>query len=187
MNIILDMDQTLLDGIYFNQHFSYVTQRPFLKKFFIYIFSKFKNVSIWTHATSEWYNFCYNKILKYAIPKGKQFSVVITRDNGTLPFRNDLAKVLDDFIEKYPSHTRRNTIIIDDKWQTFKFNVENAIHIKPFSPITNPLFDNSNHFLNNYSNHSNYSNLFKINKNISNTIIDTELLKIMRYIENKIK
>lgn len=150
MNIILDMDETLLssqccyESALFSGAFAlnddnkiilqtnYIHERPFLDTFFQYIFHKFERVSIWTHGTTDWYNTCYNHILWKFIPPGKSFYKVITRDNGILPFEADCSKPLHKFYKLCHYHNEKNTFILDDKPHTYKFNVANSIPIKPY-------------------------------------------------------
>ena len=147
MNIILDMDETLI-GAQFAVHSEnlpffdnakpyiittcQIHERPFLDVFFEYVFNKFERVSIWTHGTTEWYNTCYEYVLKKYIPKGKHFYKVITRDNNILPFENDLSKPLHKFYMLCPYHNENNTFILDDYKEVKKTQPKNCISIHPF-------------------------------------------------------
>ena len=136
MNIILDMDETLLSGFYINDDLVFIEERPFLDAFFLYIFSRFENVSIWTHATTNWFLYCYDRVLKKYLPEGKTFFQVITRDNDFIPLRPNLAKRLKDFYRLFPNHHKYNTFILDDNPCTYVHNIKNSIPIKPYSGIT---------------------------------------------------
>jgi len=168
MNIILDMDETLITTLLVkNSFFGQPIARPFLKQFFEFIFEKFERVSIWTHANKEWYDIVYNKILKHVIPNGKSFHFVRTRDdiyhyNDFIPpniinkFLFSNIKPLQLIYNCYPNeYNEYNTYILDDNPSTYLMNKKNAIPIKPF----NKLF-------------------------ISN---DIELIIIMNFIEYKLK
>jgi NLI interacting factor-like phosphatase len=175
MNIILDMDETLLSAQFnatanlFNclpmfakdiKPYIILTkqvhERPFLDVFFEYVFRKFQRVSIWTHGTSNWYCECYEKVLKQFIPYGKRFHIVITRDNGIIPFRQDLSKQLADLYLYNPLYNENNTLILDDKPYTYKYNISNSIFIEPY-------------YLSSLCGDKNYN--------------DSELLRVIQYLE----
>jgi len=137
-NIILDMDGTILDNIplsrfkqtiYHNVFLPQPIERPCLKQFMIYVFNKFERVSIWTAGTKEWFELCYNKVLKKYIPEGKRFDFVLTREHFTLLFP---LKPLSFVYKKYILYNNTNTLIVDDNPITYSQNIENAIGIKPF-------------------------------------------------------
>lgn len=132
MNIILDMDHTLLDGMNITTTLFYGKPRPYLGFFLRYVFSKFKKVSIWTHATSEWFLQCYEKIISHHMPPDKNFFTIITRDNNIIEFRDDHIKELNSFYKIYPCHNSTNTIIIDDIPHTYSLNINNALPISPY-------------------------------------------------------
>jgi hypothetical protein len=157
MNIILDMDETLLNGNFISNGLPFVQERPFLDAFFLYIFSRFENVSIWTHATTDWFCYCYDKVLKRFLPPGRNFFQVITRDNGKIPCRLNLEKNLEEFYKICPNHHKYNTFILDDNPLTYKNNIANSIPIKPYTSIIT-WFDNKN-------------------------VYDSELLNIIQYLE----
>ena len=157
MNIILDMDETLI-AHKFNPYgiFAEPIPRPHLKDFLEFLFANCKNVSIWTHGTKEWYNVVYNKILTNYIPKGKSFYFVITRETSignyediieiNKKLRNinanissiSLLKPLCVIYKKYPEqYNETNTFIIDDNPITYLLNQENAIAIKSDNNIDN--------------------------------------------------
>ncbi len=132
MNLILDLDGTLITDIYnpfMNVRIPY--SRPYLKEFLSYVFSKFQNVGIWTNANNEWYYCVYNQILSKYLPEGKQFSFVYVRRNECLEPR---PKPLTRIYEMYPNiYNNKNTYIIDDSPFTYMYNVENAIHINTYN------------------------------------------------------
>lgn len=157
MNVILDMDETLITHK-FNPYsiFADPIPRPHLKEFFKFLFANCKNVSIWTHGTKEWYNIVYNKILKDFIPEGKSFDFVITRDTFLANYNNiielnkkireikidihsiSLLKPLFIIYKKYSEqYNKNNTFIIDDNPITYLLNQENAIAIKPYNFVNN--------------------------------------------------
>ena len=99
MNLILDMDGTLIDS-----YFSFVTgkmviiPRPHLKEFLEFVFDNFSNVSIWTNGVKEWYEEVYSTLLITFIPNGKSFHFVKTRENL---FDTNIVKPLSDIYKIY--------------------------------------------------------------------------------------
>jgi TFIIF-interacting CTD phosphatase-like protein len=164
MNIILDMDETLITHK-FNPHgiFSEPVPRPHLKEFFEFIFTNCKNVSIWTHGLKEWYDIVYEKILKDCIPEGKSFHFVRTREAPIIESYNDIIEINQKLhnlkvdipsilflkpllliYKKYPNeYNENNTFIIDDKEITYCLNEENAIEIQPYNIDNIDNIDNS--------------------------------------------
>jgi TFIIF-interacting CTD phosphatase-like protein len=157
MNIILDMDETLIHSLFVkNRIYAEPIARPHLKEFLEFIFANSKNVSIWTHGLKEWYDFVYKKVLKDLIPEGKTFHFVRTREtpigsyddfiqinkklhdiNSGIPSISFLKPLL-VLYKKYPGeYNQNNTFIIDDKEITYCINKENAIAIKPYNGIDN--------------------------------------------------
>jgi hypothetical protein len=173
MNLILDMDETLITHK-LNPYdiFADPIPRPHLKEFFEFVFKNFKYVSIWTHGSSQWYEIVNKKIFTNFLPEGKSFHFVITRDNTQFTY-NDVIKIneilekkkiiipcisflkpLFIIFDKYPDeYNSKNTFILDDKPITYCINTENAFSIRPYVVIDNE---------------------------------DTELLKIIEYIRDKL-
>lgn len=68
-NIILDMDKTLIEGYFSIKHDKMVIEeRPYLGQFLKFVFEHFDNVSIWTNANKEWFDYVYNTILYKYMP-----------------------------------------------------------------------------------------------------------------------
>ena len=134
MNIVLDMDGTLLEGFYGDYGDNVVIKpRPHLWTFFNFIFYKFDRVSIWTNGDRNWFNKCYNEVLRYYVPYGCSFDFIITYDDGFVECRWTGAKELRKLYETWPDkYNPYNTFILDDSPHTYKHNNENAIPIKPF-------------------------------------------------------
>jgi len=157
MNIILDMDQTLIHGN-LNSYSIYADPipRPHLKEFLEFLFENCKNVSIWTHGLKQWYDVVYQKVFKNLIPEGKTFHFVRTRETPIGDYDDiiQINKKLHDIksnissisflkpllviYKKYPDeYNENNTFIIDDNPITYSINKENAIEIKPYNGIDN--------------------------------------------------
>lgn len=130
MNIILDMDGTLIDdnGLY--------QSRPHLQKFLLYCFNNFDTVSIWTSASREWYDEIYEKIFKHIL-KGNRFDFVFTRKRCTLD-RNSFVYVKN--LHKlwrskvlYKDFNKHNTLIVDNTPFKYFRNYGNGIPIPTYN------------------------------------------------------
>lgn len=131
MNLILDMDGTLIDNYWcIKTYRQNIVPRPYLKDFFEFIFQHFERVSIWTNAFQDWYDEVYEKVFRYYIPEGKSFHFVRTRED--LYHIRRFVKPLSEIYEKYPEYNSYNTLIIDDIPKTYSLNLENAIPILPY-------------------------------------------------------
>ena len=77
MNLVLDMDQTLIDG-WIDQK---VTPRPHLKQFLKLCFQDFQHVSIWTAASKGWYDYVYKKVFEDILNSlDREFHFVFTNE-----------------------------------------------------------------------------------------------------------
>ena len=146
MNIILDMDGTLIDDS--------CNPRPYVHEFFIYCFRKFQTVSIWTAASREWYDEVYNVLFEeiltgcsYFLGFRCDFHFVYTGERCVKSYSVDpdeyygirppirIIKPLRKIWKAkklYPCFTEDNTIIIDDNISTFSENYGNALHIPEY-------------------------------------------------------
>lgn len=139
MNIILDMDETLIHGTF---HYE-IMVRPHLFEFLQFAFEKFKNVSIWTAASKAWFEQVNKEVFMPILEKiGCSFHNVFTVENTTL------SHVYDEYSgqmimrvkklrklhrsKKFPDYNMDNTIIVDDTRTTFQKNYGNAIHVREF-------------------------------------------------------
>jgi len=157
MNIILDMDETLIYSKINNYSiYAEPIPRPNLKEFLEFVFENCKNVSIWTHGLKKWYDIVYEKVLKNLIPQGKSFHFVRTREtpignyDDFIQINKKLSKINSNIssisflkpllviYKQYPiEYNKYNTFIIDDNPITYLINKENAIKIKPYNGIDN--------------------------------------------------
>lgn len=158
MNLILDMDGTLISG---NDFTNDVYVRPYLENFLEECFMIFNNVSIWTAASKEWFNVVNQKVFIPLINlinerKGTtyKFHFIFTRekckhvykynsfynceyDNIIVRTEKRLRK-LHKSKSLYKEYTMDNTVIIDDTKETFDNNYSNGILVTSyFSPIVN--------------------------------------------------
>lgn len=132
--IVLDVDGTLLDHIPlpFPDNYTRLPEpvaRPGLKEFLAFVFQEFETVIIWTAGKKMWYDKAYAEVLKPNLPPGKDFHFVKTRDT-TKPYVP--LKPLTEIYARFPQYNATNTLAVDDNPETFKDNVENAVHIHPF-------------------------------------------------------
>ncbi len=134
-NIILDIDKTLIEGYFSLKHKKVmVEERPFLAKFFAFIFQHFERVSIWTNANKEWYDYIYNNVLRKYIPYGKFFDFIFTFDDGLVGNNNNGPKNLNIIYEIYENneYNKENTFLVDDSEIHFNQNPKNCYLIKAF-------------------------------------------------------
>jgi hypothetical protein len=140
MNIILDMDETLIHGNFEGV----IIPRPYLFEFLQFVFERFKNVSIWTAANKAWFEIVNEKVFSPILEVlNCSFDKVLTEEHTTLSY------VYDDFYgqsfmtrvkklrklhksKKSPDYTIHNMIVVDDTKTTFQKNYGNAIHIQEF-------------------------------------------------------
>uniref|UniRef100_A0A6C0EPC9 FCP1 homology domain-containing protein n=1 Tax=viral metagenome TaxID=1070528 RepID=A0A6C0EPC9_9ZZZZ len=128
MNLILDMDGTLIDHYYCTRKCDIIIiPRPYLSDFLTFVFDNFNRVSIWTNADEDWYKKVYEKVLKHYIPKNKSFHFIKTRT-----YNSTIIKPLTFIYNIYPEYNSSNTIIIDDNPNTYVNNTDNAIPIPTF-------------------------------------------------------
>ena len=145
MNLVLDLDQTLISGSLYNDRPNIIYARPYLKLFFANVFKRFETISIWTSAERCWYDEVYTVVLQYVLPEGKTFNFVWTREMCTqkqiclrskigMPIDTTIyVKPLDKIYSVNPSYSKHNTVIVDDNMYSYCDNIENAIPIKAFN------------------------------------------------------
>lgn len=153
MNIVLDMDQTLIDGWPEPSNVNVnVIRRPNLDIFLEWCFEHFERVSIWTAASRDWFNkvneFVFEDILKSINQKkGREykFDFVFTSEMCNVVWKfsefhgcsvkciqKRIRKLHNRKSEPFKHYNLDNTIIIDDTSQTFSANYGNGIQISPF-------------------------------------------------------
>lgn len=147
MNIVLDMDNTLIEGCPYTYD---IIPRPNLEIFLVWCFQNFKNVSIWTAANRLWFNRVNELVFKDILLKiNKSFDFVFTSDKCTTIYEfsewhgqcfpktiKKLRKLHKYRSEKFKDYDIENTIIVDDKSKTFSQNYGNGICVEPFEPFT---------------------------------------------------
>jgi hypothetical protein len=147
MNLILDLDNTLIDGWIENDPYENengqcpvvtLVARPFLTDFLKFAFDTFERVSIWTNASRMWYELCHDRILCECIPEGKKFHFVKTIDDGLVIIPSSQPKLLKKIFNMYSEYNIMNTLILDDAPHTYRLNRSCAIPINPFVSHKNP-------------------------------------------------
>jgi hypothetical protein len=145
INLVLDMDQTLISGALHNDKPNIVYTRPYLKLFFANAFKQFERVSIWTSAERCWYDEVHMHVFQYVLPEGKTFDFVWTREmclqkqicirsKTGMPIDHTIyVKPLDKIYSINSSYSKYNTLIVDDNTYSYCDNIENAIPIKAFN------------------------------------------------------
>jgi len=128
MNIILDIDGTLID--------ENIGPRPYLDSFMLFCFRNFTTVSLWTAGTALYASNIVQNILQpildavsYKLQKHCSFYLVMTDIHCV--FRNNvIIKPLQSLGGNFAAH---NTLIVDDTPSTFTVNPFNGIPIPRFS------------------------------------------------------
>ena len=127
--IVLDMDGTLIANRGDTPY-----PRPYLREFLKFCFANFKQVGIWTAATSEWYEIVDRVIFQPILKKlNKKFSFVYTRekcrDGKDLlkPLANIWKRITGPWMDCHPS----NTLIVEDNEDVCILNKTSTI-IVPF-------------------------------------------------------
>lgn len=131
MNIILDMDGTIIDNYSLMQE-TIIIARPYLREFLHYLFSHHERISIWTNGSSRWYNKCFNECIQHHMPQDKSFDFVITYDDCLVRNKTTCPKSLSLIYDKYSNYSEHNTIMIDDSPHTLKDNMDNGILISSY-------------------------------------------------------
>jgi hypothetical protein len=148
INIVLDMDQTLIDGHYITGNGDLtVSARPYLKEFLIWCFDNFDNVSIWTAASKQWFDYVNQNIFKPILQSiGKKFDKVWVGDRVTFAWQysewhghsvNTKQKRLSKLYRQNRNiggnpYNKHNTIMVDDSKASFQINYGNGIEVKPW-------------------------------------------------------
>ena len=127
MNLILDLDGTLIDDYYDDANNLCIRPRPHLTEFLIFAFDHFDSVSIWTNGSLEWYRYVYKQELYKHIPFIYCFNMVITFDDGLVMCKESSPKSLRKIYKIYPEFNKNNTILIDDSPHTMRADLDNEL------------------------------------------------------------
>lgn len=144
MNIVLDIDGTLIKEFHPDSKIESDSIRPHLEPFLRFCFSHFQHVSIWTAANREWYNMVYEQVFHPILLRiEKQFSHVLTREHCTQSRQHvgsyfhsfshaKTTKKLKKLFSK-PHHSKHNTLVVDNTPSTYMHNFGNAIFITTYN------------------------------------------------------
>lgn len=142
MNIVLDMDGTLIDS-----HEQSIYTRPGLQDFLWFCFKHFETVGIWTMASEGWFQTVNKTAFQPLIADINkhcgttyQFHFVYTRNRGTTkfirknytldpPLAYSIKPLRKLWRQKQQPHTKYNTIIVDDIPINAIENYGNAIYV----------------------------------------------------------
>jgi len=128
MNIILDLDGTLID--------QYVL-RPHIKKFLLFCFNEFDTVSLWSSTSEQWLYQVINNLttmlyeISCILKKCCAFHYTFYDKHCTY-INNKIIKPLRNINDL----SLTNTLIIDDSIHSFDYNPDNGVYIPTFSSNT---------------------------------------------------
>lgn len=108
--------------------------RPHMREFIDFCLKYFDEVIIWSAGLDKYVKELCRKIFPV---KGKQPIIIYTRDDCVLKKDSSLFKPLDKLYKDKVlggRATEKNTFVLDDTYQTFTYNEENAIHIPAYDP-----------------------------------------------------
>lgn len=109
-------------------------KRPGLNFFLIFCLCYFKNVIIWSAAEPRYVRKIVDIIFRDMYPPLAVYtrdSILISPEGMTI---KPLTRIYDDEKIEDEDVNERNTIVIDDKMETFIQNMDNGIQIPPYDP-----------------------------------------------------
>ena len=147
-SVILDLDETLIHGVFHKDGSIALKIRPYCEDFLEYLFENF-NVGIWTHANISWCDTVLTHIL--TTKQKEEVCFVYTSENGCPRTEGDI-KCLDKIYSKksYKHYfNTQNTLIIEDTFYNVIENKHNAIIIPKYKGGNNDecLLKLMNHFI----------------------------------------
>lgn len=158
-NIVLDIDETLVYsheevdnlvklGLFTNNKLMYLRSRvyvldledgamwgvirPHAEEFLGFCADYFDKVIIWSAGTEDY----VKKIVKFLFKDLRKPDLIYTREDCDFENEEPRFKPLSKLMKQEPwlNLTEKNTLFVDDRSHTFKFNEKNAIHIPEFDP-----------------------------------------------------
>ena len=156
INIVLDLDNTLVSSISFKElkkiknmdkrrlkykdmdEYYRIYYRPFLKEFLEYVFKNF-DVTIWTAASRDYASFILDNIIlnendkkhKKGKKKLKMFLFDQNCDQSQILYDQDSPKDL-RYLYNFPGYHQCNTIIVDDLLEVYNANKNKTIRAPYF-------------------------------------------------------
>jgi TFIIF-interacting CTD phosphatase-like protein len=146
MNIVLDLDETIIHSHQNNRNYDfvvdipgggryYVSKRPNLKLFLQFVYKEFRTVSYWTAATEPYAYAILKNIL--TVQQQERTPIIFTRkhlsirrDNGR-PYK-PLSKIFQLSFAQSNRILPSNTIMVDDLDQNFVANPGNGLVVPQF-------------------------------------------------------
>lgn len=151
INVVLDLDQTLIYGEELNsfdvhkhrkkmlkfkyemmQNFFIIFERPGLQQFLDFLFNNF-NVAVWTAATKDYALFVVNHFILVKPNRKLDFIFHAEHCNQSILKKKgikDLCMIWDEF--NIQNYSKKNTILIDDNPDVLFNQYQNVLEIKPF-------------------------------------------------------
>jgi len=143
MNVILDLDATIIHSIEYNKpqvewdlkhkmdKSFFVYERPHLQEFLDYLFANHK-VAVWTAASKSYALFIIEQIV-LKNPERKLEFVLFNVHGEMSSVMGKCSKDLRMVYKLFPSFTKHNTVIIDDYDDVFMPQLDVAYPILPFN------------------------------------------------------
>ncbi len=111
-------------------------KRPFLDEFITFCFNYFKYVIVWSAGEDSYVRSICRQIFK----DRKPYAILTRNKCAGDKYNKPLSILFNDPLFRN-SITERNTIIVDDKYESVSSNINNAIIIPPYIPTINDLVD----------------------------------------------
>ena len=131
-SIILDLDETLIHGVFRKDSSIKLNVRPYCEDFLKYVFDNFR-VGIWTHANVSW---C-DTVLTHILTEQQKESVffIYTSENGCSRPDGDIKCLQKIYSKKNYKlfFNKTNTLIIDDRYYNIIEDLENGIVIPKYN------------------------------------------------------
>lgn len=141
MNLVFDLDGTLIHYINDGNYLPTPIARPNLKSLLQTSFELCNNVSIWTLASQKWLNKCLDQIIYPRLNSSQKFKYLYTEKNCVHKYNNDLMmyqnvtiyKPLKKLWKKPNFYKPYNTIIIEDTPSNCVKNFDNMIIVESWN------------------------------------------------------
>ena len=160
-SIILDLDETLIHGVFHKNGSIDLKIRPYCVEFLEYLFANY-HVGIWTHANISWCDTVLQHILTEK--QQKQVKFIYTSTNGCPRDDGDI-KCLEKIFNKQkykPYFGAESTLIIEDTFYNVIENTHNGVIIPRYTGVKDDVLDKLMKHLQKYRNR----NVQKFPKNI---------------------
>jgi len=135
-HIVLDLDGTLIsefdsDGDLSPSGFVPVA-RPHLANFLKFVFDNCSSVNIWTRASRNWWDACYQCVIKKHMPDGKTFHRVWCDDKCKRDGTGLIFKPLSKYWRRKWQMKRHNTVIVDNDPLNYFYDQGNGMPIQTY-------------------------------------------------------